>query len=145
MISMQIRNRLEFRILSFGDQKLKKFQLKKNSFLSKIAIFIPNPPWRTFKLQEKPSALKSNIKFLHFFLFFWVTLPSWIRIQPTSNADTIWIRTTGNKYIDQYLTRTFWLRPLSPTSWLVILWLSVPTVVSFTSLKVNNNCCNSLD
>jgi hypothetical protein len=46
-------------------------------FLSKIATYlpIPWPPYRTSKLQEKPSALKrehpalQNMKFLNFFIF----------------------------------------------------------------------------
>jgi hypothetical protein len=41
-------------------------------------LLIPKPPYRTPKLQEKPSALKiehpalQNMKILYFFLFFWV-------------------------------------------------------------------------
>jgi hypothetical protein len=42
---------------------------------------IPRPPYRTPKLQEKPSALKKehpalqNMKILYFFLFFWIIFP----------------------------------------------------------------------
>ncbi len=65
-------------------------------FLSKIVTyFIPRPPYRTFKLQEKPSALKrehpafsKNGIYLTFFYFCGLFLPSWIRIQ--SGSETLW-------------------------------------------------------
>jgi hypothetical protein len=56
----------------------KKLPLTKITFFgSKIAIH-PKASIRTFKIQEKPSALKrrhpalQNMKFLHFFQFLWV-------------------------------------------------------------------------
>jgi hypothetical protein len=65
-------------IQGFDDLKLgKKLQLKRNwTFLIKNCnLHIPRPPYRTFKLQKKPSVLKwehpalQNLKFLPFFLF----------------------------------------------------------------------------
>ena len=57
-------------------------------------LFIPRPPWRTSKLQEKPSALKreppalQTYNYLLFFYFCGSFLPSCIRIQPTKiNAE----------------------------------------------------------
>jgi hypothetical protein len=52
----------------------KKIQLKFFSFLFLIKscnLLIPRPPWRTSKLQEKPSALKKKWNFYFYFLFFW--------------------------------------------------------------------------
>ena len=56
-------------------------------FLIKNCNFlIPRPPYRTSKLQEKPSALKREhqtlpkMKCINFFLFSGSFLPSWIRI-----------------------------------------------------------------
>jgi hypothetical protein len=71
----------------------KKFHLGKlASFWSKIAIYLSlslhkgRPSYRTFK-RENPAL--PNMKFLHFFLFFWGNFcPTGIRIQPTKiNAD----------------------------------------------------------
>ncbi len=61
----------------------KKFTAEK--FLIKnYNLPIPRPPYRTSKLQKKPSALKrkhpalQNMKFLNFFYFCGSFLPSWI-------------------------------------------------------------------
>ncbi len=73
-LSMRIRIRIQSQI--FDDQNWKNLQLKK--------IFFDRPLLRTFKLQEKSSALKrehlalKNLNFLHFCGSVW---PSWIQIR----------------------------------------------------------------
>ncbi len=77
------------RIQGFDDQKLKKITVRKKFyifFFKKCNLFIPRPPERTFKLQEKASAPKrehpalQNMKLLNYFYFCGSFLPSWIRI-----------------------------------------------------------------
>ena len=81
------------------------------------------------KLQEKPSALKrkhsvlKNMKILDFFLFLWVILPSWIRIQQLKLG--IRIRNPGAyTYLWQQVDDSWWCscslrcrRCCSPSSW----------------------------
>jgi hypothetical protein len=71
----------------FDDQELKNiYSCEKIDifFISKITI--PMPLQSTFKPHEKPSAFKrersslKTSKFLNFFKFFGVILPSWIRM-----------------------------------------------------------------
>jgi hypothetical protein len=56
-------------------------------FIKNYNLPIPRPPYRTPKLQEKPSALKKehpalqNMKILHFSYFCESFFPSWIRIR----------------------------------------------------------------
>jgi hypothetical protein len=52
---------IRIRIQGFNDQKLKKnYSWKKLTFfwIKNYNLPIPRPPYRTFKLQKKPSALK---------------------------------------------------------------------------------------
>jgi hypothetical protein len=42
----------------FDDEKFKNLKLKKIIFFQNFILFIQRPPGKTFKLQEKPSALK---------------------------------------------------------------------------------------
>jgi hypothetical protein len=70
------------RIQGFDNQKLKKFTAEKKIFTNFLNqnynLPIPRPPYRTSKLQKKPSAFKrehpalQNMKFLNFFLLLWV-------------------------------------------------------------------------
>ena len=77
------------RIQGFETQKLKKIYSWKSYifFINNCNLPIPSPPWRTSKLQKKPSALKrehpalQNRKFLNFFYFCGSFLLSWIRIR----------------------------------------------------------------
>jgi hypothetical protein len=56
--------------------------------IKKYNSFIPRPPGKMIKLQNKRSVLQrehpalKNMKFLHFLLFLWVIFAFWIRIQP---------------------------------------------------------------
>jgi hypothetical protein len=60
-------------------------------FIKKMQLFIPRPPYRTSKLQEKLSALKrenpalQTRNYLAFFYICGLFVHSWIRIQPTKN------------------------------------------------------------
>ncbi len=100
-----IRIRIQFWILikGFLTQICKMLQLKKNHFfIKKDYFFIPRPPWRKSKLQEKPPVLNkktssiSKHEMSSLFYFCRSFLPSWIWIQPTKmNADP-W--RSGSKY-----------------------------------------------
>ncbi len=74
---LRIRIRIQFWTQGFDDQKLEKiYSWKKWIFFDKnFNLVIPRSPYRTHKLQEKPSALKKehpalqNMKFFYFFLY----------------------------------------------------------------------------
>ncbi len=71
-----MRIRIQFQIQCFDDQKLKK-NLQLGIFIlifliKNCNLFIPRPPYRTPKLQEKKIQRFKNMKILYFFLFLWV-------------------------------------------------------------------------
>ncbi len=82
-----ILGRIPIRIQGFWWPKIgKMYSWKKITFfwIKNYNLPIPGPPYRTSKLQKKPSALKrehtalQNMKFLNFFYFCGSFLPSWI-------------------------------------------------------------------
>jgi hypothetical protein len=84
--------------------------LKKNIFFIKNCnLLIHNPPYRTSKLQERPSALKreypapQNMKFLSFFYFCGLFSSSWIPIQ--SGSETLpSINFHGKEEMENFVT-----------------------------------------
>ncbi len=117
---MLIRLRIQFRVLMTKTSKI--LQKKIQIFWSKIVyLFIPRPPWRTSKLQEKPSVLKrehpalQNMKFLNFFQFLWLFLRSWIQIQPTKmNADPCWSEFIGLLFFIIFPECTYYTERTNP-------------------------------
>ncbi len=115
----------------------KILQLKNHIFCRKKLlvtefVFIPRPPWRASKLQDRPSALKREHKALqnmdifslfYFFIFLWVilallTFPMWIRVQTGKNQ-------CGPKRIrihnNQWLTIKHLILPYTSIFWLALL------------------------
>ena len=85
----------------------------------------------------KKEIRKKNIENIHtkkcMFYFAIMTMLSLKRMLITSLftfLEVCWFESLWSS-----LTLSFWLRPLRPISWLVMRWLRVPTVVSFTSLR----------
>ncbi len=77
MIMIRIRFQFWIRIHGFDVQNWKIYRWQKvhNFWTKKCNIFIPRPPWRASKLQEKPPALKREhpalqaCTFTHHFFF----------------------------------------------------------------------------
>jgi hypothetical protein len=111
-----LRIRIQFWIQGFDESKIVK-NLKLKIFFyffdQKLQLTYPlGPNKRTPKLLEKPSALKrehpaiQNMKLLHFFLYLWFFLPSWMRIR-IQQIKLMRIRNPGGRRTDFALLSIF--------------------------------------